>query len=55
MSNLIFNKIMNGNGRYLNPTNTSAIDPNFWDDKSTPEQGDGTHGITISTVLTPTY
>jgi hypothetical protein len=53
MSNLIFNKIMNGDGRYLHPINTS--DPNFRDDPSTPEQNDGTHGITTSTILKPTY
>lgn len=44
-------KINNGLGKYLNPINYH--DPNFWENTFT--GGLGTHGITSSTKLTPTY
>ena len=53
MGNLIKSKINNGLGRYLNPIN--IYDSNFWDNPLTLLSGDGTHGISSTTTLTPTY
>lgn len=51
MTNLIKDRINNGLGRYLDPVN--YFDPNFWGNSLT--GGLGTHGISSSTILKPTY
>ncbi|MDB0025580.1 hypothetical protein N9E92_00100 [Polaribacter sp.] len=53
IGNTIKDKINNGLGRYLNPIN--YFDPNYRDNPLTPLFGDGNHGISSATTLTPTY
>ena len=53
LSNIIFDRIKNGKGVYLNPINRN--DPNYRDNLMTPEPNDGTHGISSLTKLTPTF
>ncbi len=52
LADLIYQKLLNGDLRYLNPIDYN--DPNFWDNPNTPETDDGNHGITSSTQLIPT-
>ena len=52
LSNQIYQKILDGDLRYLSPINYS--DPNFWDNPLTANPDDGHHGITSSTQLIPT-
>ena len=52
LSDLIYQAIINGNLKYLHPINYNDI--NFWDNLSTQEPNDGTHGIINSTQLIST-
>ncbi|WP_242130823.1 DUF6973 domain-containing protein [Aestuariivivens marinum] len=52
ISNLIYQAVTNGDLLYLSPINYS--DPNFLDNPNTTELGDGTHGISPSTLKIPT-
>lgn len=52
LSNLVYQKILNGSLNYLFPINYN--DPNFWDKPQTTTPNDGDHGITNLTQLIPT-
>ncbi len=52
ISNGIYEKLTNGELRYLKPINQN--DPNFWGAGGIGDPNTATHGITSSTVLTPT-
>tara|TARA_R110002049_G_scaffold14680_1_gene61604 strand:+ start:204 stop:2111 length:1908 start_codon:yes stop_codon:yes gene_type:complete len=52
ISSLINQAVLDGDLVYLSPINNA--DPNFWDNLTTPEPNDGTHGITPLTAIIPT-